>query len=121
VFSVRDTGTGIALKDQEIIFQEFTQLPGPLQNRVTGTGLGLPLSRKLAELLGGSVHVTSKVGTGSEFFATIPLVCKSAVSSVESGRILVIDDEEVSKYLLRRHLHIRFTLLEAASGMQGLL
>lgn len=120
VFSVRDTGIGIAIKDQEIIFQEFTQLPSPLQNRVTGTGLGLPLSRKLAELLGGTVHVRSVVGTGSEFIAVVPLIYQSTVSPVEGRRILVIDDEEVSRYLLRRHLDARFSLIEAASGLQGL-
>jgi signal transduction histidine kinase/CheY-like chemotaxis protein len=121
VFSVHDTGIGIAFKDQETIFQEFTQLPGPLQNRSTGTGLGLPLSRKLAELLGGSVQVSSQVGSGSEFVAIVPLVYQSAVFPVESGQIMIIDDEEVSRYLLRRHLGGRFSLLEASSGAQGLL
>ena len=120
VFCVRDTGIGIALKDQETIFQEFTQLPSPLQNRATGTGLGLPLSRKLAELLGGEVYVTSEVGKGSEFFAIVPLVYRSTVSTVENRRLLIIDDEEVSRYLLRRHLGGRFQLLEASSGTQGL-
>src|SRR5262249_37575635 len=49
-FSVADTGIGIAPEDQERIFQEFTQVDNPLQRRVKGTGLGLPLCRKLAEL-----------------------------------------------------------------------
>jgi CheY-like chemotaxis protein len=119
LFSVHDTGIGIAVKDQEAIFQEFTQLPGPLQNRSTGTGLGLPLSRKLAELLGGSIHVKSEVGTGSEFFVIVPLVYQSAVVPVQSGRIMIIDDEDVSRYLLRRHLGGRFSLIESSSGIQG--
>jgi signal transduction histidine kinase len=59
VFAVADTGLGIAPKDQEIIFEEFTLVANPLQQRVKGTGLGLPLCKKLAELLGGSVAVCS--------------------------------------------------------------
>ena len=74
VFSVADTGIGIAPEHQDIIFQEFAQLENPLQRKVRGTGLGLPLSKKLAELLGGSVSVESQPGLGSTFSATIPLV-----------------------------------------------
>ena len=55
VFSVTDTGIGIAAEDLPRIFEEFGQIENPLQARSKGTGLGLPLSRKLAELLGGSV------------------------------------------------------------------
>jgi len=73
VFAVADTGMGIAPEDQEVIFAEFTQLDNPLQKRVKGTGLGLPLCRKLAALLGGHVAVESTVGVGSTFTATIPL------------------------------------------------
>jgi signal transduction histidine kinase/DNA-binding response OmpR family regulator len=72
-FSVSDTGIGIAPEDQERIFQEFTQLEHPMQRRVHGTGLGLPLSRKLAELLGGRLGVTSQPGLGSTFFAVVPI------------------------------------------------
>src|SRR4030095_4126386 len=61
-FSVADTGIGIAPEDQERIFQEFTQIDNPIQRRVQGTGLGLPLCRKLAELLGGNVSVESTPG-----------------------------------------------------------
>jgi len=74
VFSVADTGLGIAPDDQDRIFQEFGQLDNPIQRRVRGTGLGLPLSRKLATLLGGSLTVQSEPGVGSTFHATIPLV-----------------------------------------------
>ena len=74
VFSVADTGIGIAPDDQEKIFQEFGQLDSPIQRRVRGTGLGLPLSRKLATLLGGTLTVESEPGVGSTFHATIPTV-----------------------------------------------
>lgn len=73
-FSVEDTGIGIAPEHQELIFIEFSQVLGIHQKSKLGTGLGLPLSRKLARLLGGSVGVVSKVGSGSVFSATIPLV-----------------------------------------------
>jgi signal transduction histidine kinase/DNA-binding response OmpR family regulator len=73
VFSVADTGIGIAPDDQERIFKEFGQIDSPVQRRVRGTGLGLPLSRKLAALLGGTLTVESEPGVGSTFFATIPI------------------------------------------------
>ena len=71
-FTVSDTGIGIALEDQERIFEEFAQIESPLQTRAKGTGLGLPLSRKLAALLGGSVRVQSTPGSGSAFTLDIP-------------------------------------------------
>lgn len=71
-FSVADTGVGIAEQDKERIFQEFTQIENPLQRRAPGTGLGLPLSRKLAAFLGGELSVESRLGQGSIFMAVIP-------------------------------------------------
>ena len=71
-FSVADTGVGIAEQDKERIFQEFTQIENPLQRRAPGTGLGLPLSRKLATFLGGELSVESRLGQGSIFIAVIP-------------------------------------------------
>jgi signal transduction histidine kinase/DNA-binding response OmpR family regulator len=72
-FAVADTGIGIAPEDQARIFEEFTQIKNPVQHKVKGTGLGLPLCRKLAGLLGGQVDVVSRVGIGSTFSLTIPL------------------------------------------------
>jgi len=73
IFAVRDTGIGIAPSDQELIFKEFTQIENVIQDRVKGTGLGLPLCRNLAELLGGTVSVESELGVGSTFYAVIPM------------------------------------------------
>ncbi|HVF41191.1 MAG TPA: sensor histidine kinase [Gemmatimonadaceae bacterium] len=70
--SVKDTGVGIARDDVERIFEDFVQVDGPIQRRVRGTGLGLPLTRKLATLLGGSVSVQSELGVGSVFTVSIP-------------------------------------------------
>jgi signal transduction histidine kinase len=71
-FSVADSGIGISPDDQTRIFEEYGQIDGPIQRRVRGTGLGLPLTRKLAALLGGTVTVTSALGCGSTFTVTIP-------------------------------------------------
>jgi len=71
-FTVSDTGIGIAPADQARIFEDFIQLDGPIQRRVRGTGLGLPLTRKLATLLGGRVELESTLGVGSIFSVTIP-------------------------------------------------
>jgi signal transduction histidine kinase len=68
---VADTGPGIASEDRETIFEEFEQTAAGRQ--VEGTGLGLPLSRKLVELHGGRLWVESEVGRGSTFRFTIPV------------------------------------------------
>ncbi|MGE5096249.1 MAG: ATP-binding protein [Betaproteobacteria bacterium] len=69
---VADSGVGIAAADQEAIFREFHQLPGPEQARSEGTGLGLALSRRLVELHGGTLTVASEPGRGSTFTARFP-------------------------------------------------
>jgi CheY-like chemotaxis protein len=113
-FSVADTGIGIAPEDRERIFEEFVQVDSPLQRQVKGTGLGLPLSRKLAELLGGNVWVTSTIGVGSTFFASIPLVYsgsnqESALSPVsweldpQRLPILVVEDNAETLFTYEKY------------------
>jgi signal transduction histidine kinase len=72
-FSVADTGIGIAKEHQGALFQDFVQVDSPIQRRFRGTGLGLALSKRLAELLGGNVVVQSELGRGSTFSAIIPI------------------------------------------------
>ena len=70
--SVSDTGVGIALEDQEKVFEEFRQV-GTADKKAEGTGLGLTLCRKFIELHGGKIWVKSEVGVGSTFIFTIPV------------------------------------------------
>ncbi|MDF5716105.1 MAG: ATP-binding protein [Rhizonema sp. NSF051] len=74
IFSVADTGIGIAKANLTLIFEEFVQIENPLQKQFKGTGLGLSLCKKLAELLGGKIEVQSNLGVGSTFFVTLPTV-----------------------------------------------
>ena len=82
--AVADTGIGIHSADQARIFEEFTQLDSPIQRKVKGTGLGLPLCKKLAGLLGGQVTVESQVGSGSVFTLTIPLYHEKALDNMRT-------------------------------------
>jgi CheY-like chemotaxis protein len=116
-FSVTDTGIGIASEDHGRIFEEFSQVDHPLQLQVKGTGLGLPLCRKLANILGGSITVTSRLGVGSTFVATIPI--QYSVNTIEVAEqiepvqvraddfrlpILVVEDEPETRLLYDKYL-----------------
>ena len=78
VFTVTDTGIGIAPGDLERIFEDYIQVESPLQRRLPGSGLGLPLSRKLARMLGGSLTVQSEPGRGSTFTMRVARVLPEA-------------------------------------------
>jgi len=73
VFSVTDTGVGIAPEDHTRIFEEFRQVGNDYARKAEGTGLGLALTRRLVELHGGTIRLTSAVGMGSTFSFTLPL------------------------------------------------
>lgn len=76
-FSVADTGEGIAPADHDRIFEPYTRLG----SQDDGTGLGLPLARRLAQLLGGTVTVSSELGAGATFTATVAVHCADAPTS----------------------------------------
>lgn len=129
VFHVSDTGVGIAHADHERIFEEFAQVEHPIQRRVKGTGLGLPLARRLTQLLGGSIALRSELGRGSVFSVTLPVRYSGPLDVVvappstppaqllaaaESPLALVVDDDEISRYLLRTVLEpLGFQVVEA--------
>jgi signal transduction histidine kinase len=127
---VMDTGIGIAAEDRDLVFQEFSQVANMLQYRAKGTGLGLPLSRRLAELLGGTLNLRSAPGAGSTFTLCIPSalgqpseIAPAVVSQPDDLRgVLLIDDEETSRYVLRQMLAGcgRLGVQEAETGADGL-
>ncbi len=128
VFVVADTGIGIAPADQECIFEEFHQVPSGMQERTKGTGLGLPLSRRLAELLHGEIWVESEPGIGSRFYLNIPRhfalrpTPGAAPADAARKRVLLIDDDETFRYVLRQIVidQPQYEFIEAIDGEQGL-
>jgi signal transduction histidine kinase/CheY-like chemotaxis protein len=94
-FAVSDTGIGIDEDDIDVIWQEFGQIANAIQAKVKGTGLGLPLSKKLAELLGGSVAVNSAVGIGSRFSVTLPRVFPLSADRAELDPDWVVDPDRI--------------------------
>ncbi len=76
-FSVHDTGIGIPKELHGCLFEDFAQIDSPLQKRLRGTGLGLSLCKRFAELLGGRVGVESEPGVGSEFYVIIPFALQT--------------------------------------------
>jgi signal transduction histidine kinase len=84
-FSVADTGVGIAPQYHHAMFQDFSQVDSPIQKRLRGTGLGLSLSKRLAELLGGTVFFESELGKGSVFSVRIPVQLKGYLPGTEAS------------------------------------
>jgi signal transduction histidine kinase/DNA-binding response OmpR family regulator len=88
LFAVEDTGIGIPREHHEHIFREFSQVENPLQERHRGTGLGLPLCRNLAMLLGGKIWLDSEPGNGSTFYVRLPCVyVGEVVESQDAGNL----------------------------------
>ena len=111
--SVIDTGIGISKEKQELIFNEFTQAETEIAHKFGGNGLGLAISKKLTELLGGTLKVKSVLGEGSTFTLTLPLQhsnrilptkTKNVVSSFNSLKAIIIDDDQTMRALLKEIL-----------------
>ena len=110
--AVHDSGIGIAPADQERIFEEFTQIDAH-QRRREGTGLGLPLCRKLATLLGGSVTVRSTPGQGAVFTLIMPIEYREPRARevdvqpiVDKSRapVLIVEDDADTLYVYESYL-----------------
>lgn len=100
-FYVRDTGIGISDEKQKIVFDRFTQVDDSPTRKFGGSGLGLAISKGLAELLGGSIWVTSEMHKGSTFYFTIPYVPSFEDDDpVKQGENKIIDYNWLSKVFL---------------------
>ena len=110
-FVVRDSGVGIAPEDQARLFQPFVQIDSSLSREQAGTGLGLALVRQLAELHGGTVELVSRLGEGSRFTVTLPLLragtpalglrltpraATTGIASARSRTLLLAEDDELN-------------------------
>jgi PAS domain S-box-containing protein len=107
--SVKDTGIGIAKEHYEKVFEEFTQIENPYTKQYKGTGLGLPLTKRLVELHGGKIWVESEVRKGSTFTFTIPMkrikliTREEEIPSLKEDKpiILVIEDDREASELIK--------------------
>ena len=140
VLSVRDTGIGIPADKIDTVFEEFGQADDSTTRDYGGTGLGLPISRKFCQLLGGDITVDSRPGRGSTFTIRVPVVLPgsvpktqpvpapagSDVASDEIGRagagrtVLVIDDDPEARDIIERILRKDgFDVSLASGGEEG--
>jgi signal transduction histidine kinase/CheY-like chemotaxis protein len=118
--AVRDTGIGIPAEHRERVFEEFYQVPGPLQRPQAGTGLGLAYARRVAAVLGGSLTLDSEPGRGTTVVLRLP-----AALGVDGpdryGRVLVVEDDPAFRAIAHSALQ-PFTdrILDAATGAEAL-
>jgi signal transduction histidine kinase/CheY-like chemotaxis protein len=129
LFSVRDTGIGIAQEKIVSIFDAFTQADSSITRKYGGTGLGLAISKQLVELMGGQVIVESKPGWGSTFSFTAQFAIQSepkehtekSALDMKGVRVLIVDDNETNRMILRNSLSkLGAMVTEADDGEHGL-
>jgi PAS domain S-box-containing protein len=131
-FTVSDTGIGIPENRIDDLFNSFTQLDDTVTKRFGGTGLGLALSRNLAELLAGTIEVATKEGAGSVFTLTIAVEipeyessivpdASPSLSTLRPLRILLVEDNPVNRLFLQRALNDAGHTVEGAeNGLRAL-
>jgi two-component system, sensor histidine kinase len=127
--SVEDTGIGIAAENLPLIFSNFSQIDSSVTRKHGGSGLGLSISRELAELMGGTLTVTSQPGCGSEFLLTLPMPCFHAEAYAGASvslsaktfpsrarRVLVAEDNPVNRKVAVRMLEKLGCLVDVATN-----
>jgi two-component system sensor histidine kinase/response regulator len=126
-FEVRDTGMGIAEETLRTLFQPFVQADSSTTRHFGGTGLGLSIVRRLVELMGGEIGVSSAVGVGSRFFFTLPLqpaaqiVPERRMHGEARARILIVDDSVTTQRVLGSQLvHAGYSATTVSSGSAAL-
>jgi signal transduction histidine kinase/CheY-like chemotaxis protein len=120
-FVVTDTGIGIPADQQDRVFEEFHQVPNPLQAGAGGTGLGLSYARKLARILGGDLVLRSEPGHGTEVTLRLPVGALDDIPLTPVGTALLVDGDEESRALLKDAIgDLAHVVVEAADGRAGL-
>ena len=112
-FSIRDTGIGIPSDRMDRLFRSFSQVDASTTRRYGGTGLGLVITRRLVELMGGEIRVESAPGRGSTFTFTLPIEVaeladrsarQSQVAALRGKKIMVVDDNRTNRIILSEKL-----------------
>ena len=122
VFTVADSGIGIAPEDLERIFEPFTQVDASTTRKYAGTGLGLPISRQLATAMGGELWVDSELGLGSRFTVRLPLSEISqtggAAASLQEASVLLVETNPLARGVLKAALSAHVGALEIAGTLE---